>query len=127
MQITLTFNARLEFNTSLQVGDTIWYVSTSSIGDYEVAPKQNIVKLGRLEEMSHDLQQRVLKISNYFPQSLTSGPQVLDTDSFIMFSKDNTANIGGLSGYYAEASLVNNSKEKIELYSIGSEIVESSK
>ena len=33
MQITLTFNEPL--NTSLQVGDTIWYVDTSVIGGYD--------------------------------------------------------------------------------------------
>ena len=77
--------------------------------------------------MSNELLQRVVKVSNYAPQALTSGQTILDTNSFLMFSKNNKANIGGLKGYYAQVNLTNNSDEKIELYSVGSEIVQSSK
>tara|TARA_R110002124_G_scaffold87684_1_gene225528 strand:+ start:84 stop:467 length:384 start_codon:yes stop_codon:yes gene_type:complete len=127
MQITLTFSSETHLNSSLQVGDTVWYVATSATGGYNVAPKENVVKLGRVEEISSELQQRVVKISNYAPQALTSGPNILDTNSFLMFSKNNKANIGGLKGYYAQVNLTNNSDEKIELYSVSSEIVQSSK
>ena len=44
-----------------------------------------------------------------------------------MFSKDNTINLGDVSGYYAEVKLENNSTEKIELFAVSSEISESSK
>ena len=47
--------------------------------------------------------------------------------SFILFVKDNTANTSSLSGYYAEAKFVNNSTTGVELFSVGSEIFESSK
>ena len=119
MQITLSFSSETHLNSSLQVGDTVWYVATSATGGYNVAPKENVVKLGRVEE--------IVKVSNYAPQSLTSGPNILDTNSFLMFSKNNKANIGGLKGYYAQVNLTNNSDEKIELYSVSSEIVQSSK
>jgi len=49
------------------------------------------------------------------------------TDAFIMFSKDNGANLTSLKGYYADARFENNSKEKAELYAVSSQIVESSK
>jgi hypothetical protein len=127
MQITLTFSPTTHLNSSLQVGDTVWYVATSTTGGYNIAPKENVVKLGRVEEMSNELLQRVVKVSSYAPQALTSGQTILDTNSFLMFSKNNKANIGGLKGYYAQVNLTNNSDEKIELYSVGSEIVQSSK
>ena len=127
MQITLTFSPTTHLNSSLQVGDTMWYVATSAIGGYNTAAKESVVKLGRVEEISNELLQRIIKVSNYDPQALTSGLNILDTNSFLMFSKDNKANLGGLNGYYAEVNLTNNSDEKIELYSIGSEIVQSSK
>jgi len=44
-----------------------------------------------------------------------------------MFSKDNRANTSSLVGYYAEVSLENNSKNKVELFAVGSEVSQSSK
>ena len=46
---------------------------------------------------------------------------------YIFFSKNPTTNISSLVGYYAQATFKNNSKVKAELYSIGSEVTESSK
>ena len=44
-----------------------------------------------------------------------------------MFSKDNKANLSSLLGYYAETKFVNNSTEEAELFSVGTEVFESSK
>jgi len=52
---------------------------------------------------------------------------LLDSGSFIMFSKSNSVNISALKGYYAEVEFKNESSDKIELFSVGSEINESSK
>ena len=49
------------------------------------------------------------------------------TTDFLMFAKDKRANTTSLVGYYAEVKLVNDSHEKIELFSVNSEIHESSK
>ena len=38
MEITLTFDK--PFNSSLQVGDTIWYTKTQSSGGFNIAPKE---------------------------------------------------------------------------------------
>ena len=105
----------------------MWYVATSAIGGYNTAAKESVVKLGRVEEISNELLQRIVKVSNYDPQALTSGPNILDTNSFLMFSKDNKANLGGLNGYYAEANFRNDSSKKVELYTVSSEVVQSSK
>ena len=46
---------------------------------------------------------------------------------FFMFGKDSRINLSGLVGYYAEAIFKNNSSNRAEMYSIGSEITPSSK
>ena len=49
------------------------------------------------------------------------------TNDFILFAKDNKANLSSLKGYYAEVVMKNNSYNAVELYSVGSEVVMSSK
>ena len=46
---------------------------------------------------------------------------------FIMFSKDNKVNLSSLSGYYSSIKLRNNSKDEAEMFSVGTDFVESSK
>jgi hypothetical protein len=46
---------------------------------------------------------------------------------FYFFAKDNKANLSSLVGYYAEVEMRNGSTSEVELYQIGSEVVESSK
>ena len=123
MQIKLTFTNPL--NQSLQVGDTIWYIDGQDInqaGGYDVADNNNILKLGIVEELSNQYRAHQVTISNSF----TVGTPDL-TNAFIMFSKDNSANLTSLTGYYALAKFENNSEEKAELYAVGSEISISSK
>lgn len=47
--------------------------------------------------------------------------------SFIMFSKDNKVNLSSGLGYYASATLRNDSPDKAELFNVGADIFESSK
>jgi len=49
------------------------------------------------------------------------------SNSYILFSKNNEANKSNLVGYYAEVTMVNQRKDRVELYSVGTEITESSK
>ena len=123
MQIKLTFTNPL--NQSLQQGDTIWYINEQDInqsGGYDIANNNNILKLGIVEELSNQYRAHQVTISNSF----TVNPPDL-TNAFIMFSKDNSANLTSLTGYYALAKFENNSEEKAELYAVGSEISISSK
>ena len=107
--INLTFNS---LNTSLQVGDTAWYVETSN----NTANTEDIVKIGEVKEINN----------NTIVDSISS--TLVDIDGFfIMFSKNNKANLGDIKGYYAEVKLVNESTEKAEVFSLGSEISQSSK
>ena len=47
--------------------------------------------------------------------------------SFIMFSKDNKANMADMLGYYASIELRNSSKTEAELFNVGTTFFESSK
>tara|TARA_R100001463_G_scaffold38488_1_gene82433 strand:- start:693 stop:1526 length:834 start_codon:yes stop_codon:yes gene_type:complete len=47
--------------------------------------------------------------------------------SFIMFSKDNKVNLSSGLGYYASATLRNDSPDKAELFNVGADVFESSK
>ena len=122
-KIELTFDQ--ELNSSLQIGDIIWYVPTSNVGGYETASTDDnaFEKLGPVTELS----------GQYLKPKITGDliynviPQNISTSTFIMFSKDKTVNSAGLKGYYAELEFVNNSNQKIELFSVGSEVVQSSK
>ena len=51
----------------------------------------------------------------------------LRPQSFIMFSKDNKANMANMLGYYASVEYRNNSTDKAELFATGIEVHESSK
>jgi len=44
-----------------------------------------------------------------------------------MFSKNTVVNTSGITGYYADVLLINDSTKKAELFSVGSQISESSK
>ena len=46
---------------------------------------------------------------------------------FIMFSKDNKVNLSSLLGYYSLLKLRNDSKTKAEIFSVGTDFIESSK
>ena len=118
MEITLTFNEQL--NSSLQKGDTVWYLNTSHIGGYDTAESSLAKKLGIVEEII-DQNNQIIINNNFSSQE----PNL--EGAFIMFSKDSRANTSSLVGYYAEVSLENDSKEKIELFAVNSEIVQSSK
>tara|TARA_R110000824_G_scaffold109445_1_gene256998 strand:- start:9388 stop:9750 length:363 start_codon:yes stop_codon:yes gene_type:complete len=120
MEITLTFEHPL--NHSLQVGDTIWYTSTSHTGGYETANSSQTIKLGTVEEINHQYRAHQIKISNYV---IDYYPEL--TNVFIMFSKDNNVNLANLNGYYAKARFENNSEEKAELFAVSSEVFISSK
>ena len=51
----------------------------------------------------------------------------LAVGDYCMFIKNQVVNMNGLSGYYADVMFENNSNKKVELFSVSSEISESSK
>ena len=122
---TLTFANKI--NESAQVGDTAYYVTTSSQGgfttslDNSAPTTENVyVTIGTIKSINTA---RLIMVCN---TSLTTG-QIPTTSHFIFFSKDNIANMTTALGYYAEVKLKNNSTTEAELFSIGCDIFESSK
>jgi len=105
------------YNTSLQIGDMLYYVGSitnpSNIRKSSSLPE----KIGKLTSIDGDL----LRVQN----NINVNTPV--SNDFLMFSKNKLVNNTSLVGYYAEVTLTNNSTEKAELFSLGSEITISSK
>ena len=67
----------------------------------------------------------VLHVDNHDASGVANNV-VVNVDDFIMFSKYNQSD-SDIKGYYMQVRLVNNSNEKAELFSISSEVTESSR
>jgi len=111
--ITLTFSYPVQ--DSVQIGDTAYYASTSAVGGFNTAG--DIKKIGVITAVTD------FTIScNIEPFAVR--PSATD---FILFSKDNTVNMGSIAGYYAEIDLQNNSTTAAEIFHVSYEVVESSR
>lgn len=108
-QITLTFNKPIQ--ASVQIGDILYYTN-DPMG-------VEVVKIGDIVNI--DFGANAIKCN--IPPS-TVRPT---NSSFILFTKDNKVNTSGIVGYFAEVELRNDSIKKAELFSVASEIFESSK
>lgn len=105
--LTLTFNNPLP--VTLQVGDEAWFLDVDTGQE---------IKLGTVT----DITDSVLTID------IVTGATLPDAGvDFVFFKKDARAHVGQLKGYYAEAQFRNNTTAYAELFSVGSEVFESSK
>jgi len=123
--VTLTFANKI--NESAQVGDTAYYVTTSSQGGFTTSlnnsspTTENVyVTIGTIRSIAAG------RLSMVVNTSLTTS-QIPTTSHFIFFSKDNIANMSSALGYYAEVKLKSNSTGEAELFSVGCDVFESSK
>ena len=107
--ITLKFSQSIQ--VSVQVGDILYYTN-DPMG-------VEVVKIGDVASINYGDNTIVCNIA---PQTV----RPVNT-SFILFTKENKVNTGGILGYFAEVELRNDSLAKSELFSVGSEIFESSK
>ena len=76
----------------------------------------NIQKIGAVTSLSN----------NSLMVDTSDGTPPTESD-YIFFVKNQIINTSSLLGYYADVNFENNSKEKAELFSVNSEITESSK
>ena len=106
--ITISFPQPL--NVSLQIGDTAYY--TNDVNG------EVIVLMGTITAVTSD---------SITVEIEPSTPRPTQGVSFILFSKTASVNTNGLKGYYSEMQFKNDSTSFAELFSVGSEIVESSK
>jgi hypothetical protein len=116
-------------NSSLQLGDIVYYSPTDSVPNSNIqkTTTSNIVKLGSVFSITTD-PPTVQVTYDDLPDS-TGASTVFPplATHYVMFEKDKRVNSSSLIGYYADVKLLNNSKKKIELFSLGSEVTESSK
>lgn len=126
---SITVNFSNELNESVQLGDTLYYVNPASEtmeGDHDSSGTQTpilnsntIVEVGVITAINY--------ATNVITADIDNSTALPTGSSFFLFSKDNRANMASLLGYYAEIELSNNATTKAELFSVGSEIFESSK
>jgi hypothetical protein len=127
--VTITFDNKP--NDSLQVGDYIFYTATETDGAYK-KNKDETYKLGQVKSIVEDTTtvDGVLVPNgdwNVVVDKDDAVPNVSQDTDYVYFVKDNRVNYSGVAGYYAEVELTNNKKSKAELFSVASEISESSK
>ncbi len=115
--ITLTFTN--DINTSVQVGDTAYYSKVSNVGGFKTS--SSITYIGPISSIDTSAKQIVCS-----PAGISSNSQP-PAGSFILFSKDNRANMASPLGYYAQVKFKNDSTIKGEMFSAACEVFESSK
>ena len=119
--ITITFSNPI--NTSVQPGDKAYYTNnTLNIGTHQHSNYSDIIEIGEITIIDRNTNS-ITCLWNPIP----SGSPFPQAGVFIMFSKDNKANLSSLLGYYANIQFVNNSTEEAELFSVGADVFESSK
>ena len=117
--LTLTFSAPL--NSSCQVGDTAYYVDTTTDGGF-TKNSTDIKEIGQIRQINNAQSSTPSIICDtILPGALNS------TTKFILFSKDNKANLSSVLGYFASIKFVNNSTSEAEMYSVSMDAFESSK
>lgn len=111
-EITLLFPNPL--NVSIQVGDIAYFTDSPNVYEGQV-----LEKIGLVKGLNQGINAVICEI-------LPSQPRPTST-SFILFQKDNTVNGGSLLGYFARVQFRNGTTEEAEVFSVGSEVFESSK
>lgn len=111
-------------NVSCQVGDTAYYVNTEAEGGFNVATDpdgdgaDNIIEIGQIREISG---------MTLFVDTNLGYDEINGITAFILFSKNNKANLSSPLGYYASVKLINDSTTEAELHSVAMDVFASSK
>ena len=140
---TITFTFDHDINESLQCApcpdpqtcgsDDVYYCPNEPRGGFDTVDNENllntgIVHIGKCLAPRRDTNTIKVQVNPILSipeqNAITSGVGLGD---FIMFSKSNQANLSSLLGYYAEATLLNNSPYEAELFAVSTEVSESSK
>ena len=95
-----------QLNTSLQVGDIVYYLPVTTTASFNTSNTSSAVELGPVTEI-------LVNNFNNFTIRIDSTSGIPAGTNFYMFSKDNTVNLASVLGYHAEVQFVNNSNEKI--------------
>ncbi len=117
---TITVTIGNSLSDSLSIGDTTYYVPLSSSGGFS-SNSSSIVELGDVTVINTSTNTITVDVG-----STTITSSALD-DKMLLFSKDAAINTSGLTGYHATVKMKNTSTTESELFSVGFEIVQSSK
>jgi hypothetical protein len=118
--ITLTFSQPL--NVSCQVGDTAYYVDTGSDGGFTTNGNNNVVEIGQIRQITNgQTNSPVVICETILPFAGNN-----DVSKYVLFSKDNKANLSTLLGYHANVKMVNTSTVEAELFAVNLESSDSS-
>ena len=117
---TITIPFTNAINTSLQIGDKVYYCTPTSSGKGSITTNtlSDIVELGDCSAISSNS----IQVENV-PSDIDAPVE----GDFVLFGKDKKVNLSSVKGYYAEVEFRNNSTEEAEVFSIGIDVVESSK
>ena len=117
LEYVLNFNT---VNVSAQVGDIVYFTSNSApLGGFNEAALVGTSVLGPITAISGST------ITVQYNNSIVIVPP--NSGDFFTFVKDKRVNTSSLLGYYASVNFVNNSRGRVELFSVGSDVSESSK
>jgi len=117
LQYVLNFSS---INVSAQVGDIVYFTSSGSpLGGFDQAGLVNTSVLGVISAIS------AITITVQYDDSVILNLPI--SGDFFTFAKDKRVNTSSLLGYYASVNFVNNSRGRVELFSVGSDVSESSK
>lgn len=119
---SITINFSGPINTSCQVGDYAYSVTTTSTGGFSVNT-ENIKQVGQIREITNPTSSTPSIVCN---TSASDASNVAAGD-FVLFAKSEKVNMSSLLGYFAELRMVNTSTDRAELFSVGIETFESSK
>ena len=111
----------INLNASCQIGDTAYYVSTSSAAEFDVND-MSVIEIGEIVEIAFSSTDVILEVDTTLSNTLWP-----NTGDYIFFSKDNKANMSSMLGYYAKVQMRNSSKDKSELFKVNVDYSESSK
>ena len=113
---------------SLQVGEIAYYCNPETSAGFNIQ-QNNLIKIGRILTINNttSLDDGTETTTLTCEISSSTAPPQSGSKSFMFFTKDNKVNLSSLLGYYASVKFKNNSANPAELYSVSSEISESSK
>lgn len=116
-----------DLNSSIQIGDEVYWTGVTPLGGFSQDASGMVMHIGSVSLI--DTTTNTITILSYHVD-IDGNPLeniVPPVNSFISFAKNKVVNNNDLTGYYASINFVNNSREKAELFSVGSGVSESSK
>ena len=118
----LSFDGAL--NVSAQVGDVIYFTSNGGLlGGFNESNVNLTSLLGPIISITNN----AITVQYDDDPFVNGGATPIMLGDFISFVKDKRVNTSSLLGYYASVNFVNDSVGKVELFSVGSDVAESSK